>query len=194
MFLQNCNANQAIIQNNLQTSKTQLDNLTRFQRNINGRYNFIILDDSHTNPDSPYVLTLADQCNQNLFIYTPTNTDDITKNYFVNVPLGVGTPDDAKLWKAWKIVFGFSSIPIDFSVSFTINIRSMTTLSISYGQDSYSKYINPYDYITFPQAAKTPSLWLYQIAGIIFGAIDAEHFKDDGNYSSIYPLIKQYLE
>jgi hypothetical protein len=90
MYLQNCNQNQAIIQNSLQTSKTQLDNLTRFQRNINGRDNQIILDDTHTNPDSPYVLTLADQCNQNLTITTPKNTPlNITKNYFVNIPLGV---------------------------------------------------------------------------------------------------------
>jgi hypothetical protein len=70
----------------------------------------------------------------------------------------------------------------------------MTTLSVSYGQESYEKFVNPYDYITFPMGTKTPTLNLNKILGIIFGTIDAEHFKDNGNYSSIYPLIKQYLE
>ena len=196
MFLQNCNPNPAIIQNSLQNSKTQLDNLTRFQRNINGRNNVIVLDDNYTNPDSPYVLSLADQCNEELKINTPPNEGNTIKNYYVNVPLGVGTPNDAQLWKAWKVVFGFTTIPIDFSVNFSINIDSMTTLSISYGELPYAKnpFINPYDYISFPQGIKTPALYLYNIGGIAFGTVDAEHFNDNGNYSSIYPLIKQYLE
>lgn len=76
----------------------------------------IVLNDSHTDPKFPYVFILADQCDEELTVVTPRSKGDSVKNYYINIPLEAGEPDDATLWKAWKLVFGFSSISIGFSV------------------------------------------------------------------------------
>lgn len=199
--MSNCNTLNS--QNNpyytsIQSSRlSQLDNLTRFQRNIAGRANKIILDESHTDSNNPYVLTLEDQCNQNLTISTPVNKGSVTKNYFINIPLGAGNSEDARLWKAWKIVFGFSTIPIEFAVDFSLRICALTTLSVEYAAEGYDpKIINPFDYISFPNTVKnSPTYYLSKVAGIAFGDVDAANFVDDGKeYNTIYPQIIKYLE
>lgn len=137
----------------------QTENNKRFGINVKGNCEygedtFVYLPLSATNPNTPYELTLEQQCNSALFIEAPINTGafDVNgnlvyanvKTYYINVPYGsqsffnpfVGPLDlayDAELWQAWKAVFGFDKIPIGFYVGFTLQVGLGTQVVVTSG-------------------------------------------------------------
>lgn len=161
-------------------------NFCSFQKNALGTFNLVILDEKYTSPQTPYVLSIEEQCNPILEIRTPLQpkssfTGDLyvnaqvipekIKTYYVLIPRGANfgneptkenAEKDAELWCAWRQTFGFKRIPIDFNIAFTIGIARGTRLVVSYQEFSENNnipFVNHFDFLPsgYPLLFQDPS-------------------------------------
>ena len=182
-------------------------NLEQFQTSFPGNANYVdqpgetvvALDPLiHTDPETPYVLTLEQQCNPQFRIVVPENPDaffdgtgplidpSLIRVYFVQVSYGQWDDGakDKELWQAWKSNFGFDFIPLGFAVGFTLVVGRGSMVYILYSDlpvtpqsvidgvwSSSASYlfINQFDYTFAPFQVYNPFQTLFTSTYQVYG-------------------------
>ena len=193
---------------------TDVQNLVSFQENVAGHFDIPDIPETATDPKTPYVFSLEQQCNRNIYIATPVNqeafdnpppdvpvTPSFIKTYYLQLPRGgLGTiADNVELWQAWRRTFGFQKLPIGFSVTFLVGVGRGTQVAISYSSDlANPEYqmirFNKWDHIPggYPLYVTNPVNPRLAIGrdfysgldGIFYGESDKKAFKE--NYPALY--------
>jgi hypothetical protein len=180
---------------------------------VAGHFDIIDIPETATDPTTPYVFSLEQQCNRTIYLPTPTNTEafddpppdvpvtpSFIKTYYIQLPRG-GISDDisanVELWQAWRRTFGFQKLPVGFGVNFIVGVGRGTQVAISYSTDRQNpEYnmirFNKWDHIPYPLYVTNPINPKFVIGrdfytgldGIFYSEEDKKAFKT--NFPQLY--------